>query len=513
MKITRFISATIGISMFVLPSWGKKKEQHKPNVILINVDDMGFGDCGCYGATKVNTPNIDRLASEGARFTDAHSASSVSTPSRYSLLTGQYACRNNLWGPIFLHETLKIDTARTTIADVMKHQGYSTAIIGKWHLGFQLGKDMDWNKELKPGPLECGFDYFYGIPTVSSHPPFVYVENHHVVGYDPKDPFVYGKKAETAFYDEKMGIDDIGGATAAHKLYKDNELGTVFKDKAITWIKRHKGEPFFLYYATTHLHHPFAYNDRFKASSTVGRYGDYIHELDYLVGEIMKTLDDEGLRENTLVIFTSDNGPMLNRGGQEAWQRGHHMNGDLLGFKFDAWEGGHRIPFIVRWPGKIEAGTVSDQLICNVDIMAFLATLTGYELKDDEAPDSYDIYPIIMGQTKKEVRDHLVLAPSHKSHLAIRQGDWMYIPALNGGGVRAKNVGDHTFGGVAAFKFTHQSNLNLKDEKGKLPKGQLYNLKKDPQQKVNVYVKYPKKVMQMDKLLKDKMQHKSTRKM
>jgi arylsulfatase A len=197
-------------------------------------------------------------------------------------------------------------------------------------LGFQKKSPIDWNKPLEPGPLELGFDYYFGIPIVNSHPPFVYVENHHVVGLTADDPFVYGKKAETREFDEKFGLNAIGGAKAAHALYDDEKAGTTLTAKAIEWMKKQK-QPFFLYLATTNIHHPFTPAPRFRGTSQCGRYGDFIHELDWIVGQVTKTLDEMGVADNTLVIFTSDNGPMLNRGGQAAWRAGHHMNGDLLG--------------------------------------------------------------------------------------------------------------------------------------------------------------------------------------
>ena len=201
-------------------------DKNRPNVIIINTDDLGYGDLSCYGAEKVKTPNIDRLATQGLMFTDAHSAAAVCTPSRYSLLTGEYPFRNGITYAVFLKQPLIIDTQKLTIGQLMKDAGYATACVGKWHLGFGTEKPTDWNNELKPGPLELGFDYYFGVPVVNSHPPFVYVENHNVVGYDSNDPFVYGEKAETEEYRKKMGINDIGGAKAAHALYKDKTVGT-----------------------------------------------------------------------------------------------------------------------------------------------------------------------------------------------------------------------------------------------------------------------------------------------
>ncbi|MCZ6674394.1 MAG: arylsulfatase [Verrucomicrobia bacterium] len=467
-------------------------QSDKPNVVVIFADDLGYGDTGVYGATKVRTPNIDKLASEGRRFTDAHAASAVCTPSRYCLLTGEYAFRIDNWGPVFLKVGLIVDPDQTTVADIMKNAGYATACIGKWHLGF--GEETpNWNGDLKPGPLELGFDYYFGMPVVNSHPPFVYVENHRVVGLAADDPFVYDQVAETRVHEEKMGINQIGGAKAAHALYDDTYVGTTLAGKAVSWIKEHKDEPFFLYFPTTNIHHPFTPHPRFQGTSDCGRYGDFIHELDWIVGEVTRTLEEEGLADNTLLIFTSDNGGMINLGGQNSWNLGHKQNGDLLGFKFDAWEGGHRVPFIARWPGKIPAGTVSNQLVSNVDLLASLAALTGYELKDGEGPDSFNILPALIGEAQRPIRDHLVLAAFRKTHLSLRAGDWMYIGAQSGGGFSSPDVGTHGFGGFPALHFAGEVNSDM--ENGKLkpnaPKEQLYNLRTDPYQTQNVIRENP----------------------
>lgn len=332
-QFTLLIIYIVGLTLNFSCTGSKKPENvDKPNVIIINADDLGYGDIGSYGAKLVKIPGMDRLAKEGRMFLDAHSASSICTPSRYALITGQYPCRINLYEPIFLKSPLVIETNQITIAEVMKRAGYATAIIGKWHLGFGKDSIMDWNKELKPGPLELGFDYFFGIPVVSSHPPFVYVENHHICGYDPKDPIVYGKHAETRWFPEKFDMNAIWGARAAHALYDDRSVGTTLKNKAVSWIKEHKKKPFFLYLATNNIHHPFTPAPRFIGTSKAGRYGDFIHELDWIVSEVLKTLDEENLTKNTLVILTSDNGGMLNQGGQDAWRAGHRINGKLLGF-------------------------------------------------------------------------------------------------------------------------------------------------------------------------------------
>lgn len=482
-------------------------EKLLPNIVLINADDLGYGDLSCYGATKVHTPNIDKLAAEGRSFSDAHSASAVCSPSRYGLLTGTYPLRRNFWGPTAgISDGLTIDTAQITLASVLKDAGYATACVGKWHLG--LGdKKPDWNAELKPGPNELGFDYFFGIPMVNSGPPFVYIENHNVVGYDPADPFVLGKKSVTQKWPEKGGYTAIGGAEKAHLLYEDEKVGTTLKDKAIAWMtKTHAAnaeKPFFLYLATTNIHHPFTPAPQFKGTSECGRYGDFIHELDWIVGEVVKALDELGETENTLIIFTSDNGGMLNFGGQDAWKAGHKLNGDLLGFKFDAWEGGHRIPFIAKWPGKIPANSTSDHLMSQIDLLATFASIADRPLTNNECPDGINQLPELLGQARQPLRDLLIISPNSPSHLTVRKGDWLYIPAQDAGGFQGKNIGDHALGGAAATKLTGQVNSDIVDGaiKPDAPKAQLYNLNDDRNEARNVYGEYPEIEKELDDIL------------
>ncbi len=475
----------------------------KPNVVLIFADDLGYGDLSCYGATKLKTPNIDQLAADGRRFTDAHSASAVCTPSRYALLTGDYPFRIGSTRPVFLKSGLVVDPDKQTLADVMKDAGYATACIGKWHLGFGE-KTPDWNGDLKPGPLEVGFDYYYGVPTVNSHPPFVYVENHRVVGLLPDDPLVYGKQAKTQEIHEKMGLDEIGGADAAHALYDDYQVGTHLTEKAVEWIKQQEDEPFFLYFSTTNIHHPFTPAPRFQGTSECGPYGDFVHELDWIVGEVVKTLEAQGVADNTLIIFTSDNGGMFNETGQDAWDAGHHLNGELLGFKFGGWEGGHRVPFIAKWPAQIEAGSVSSQLICNVDMVATMSALTGVEIQDGQAIDSVDVLPALTGTTSDAVRDDLVLAASRPGFLVIRQGKWVYIGGQGSGGFGGKRRGLHNFGGPPAITYAGYTNSDI--VKGRIkadaPPAQLYDLENDLQQTTNLYNDYPEVVEEMAALLK-----------
>jgi arylsulfatase A-like enzyme len=507
-KRKNLILATVLLIMLILTACNSREQPKAelPNIILINADDLGYGDLGCYGATKIKTPNIDQLAKEGRRFTDAHTASAVCSPSRYGLLTGNYPLRKNFWGPIPFSAPLTIEEQTPTIASVLKKAGYHTACIGKWHLGFGNTK-TNWNEELKPGPLELGFDYYFGLPLVNSGPPFVYVENRQVVGYDPEDPFVLGEESVTEKWPAKGGYKSIGGAKEAHMLYRDEAVGTTFKDKAITWMngleKSDDKKPFFLYLATSNIHHPFTPAPQFKNSSECGRYGDFIHELDWMVGEVLKAVDALGQKQNTLVIFTSDNGGMLNHGGQDAWRAGHKLNGDLLGFKFGAWEGGHRVPMIARWPGKIPPNTQSDQLISQIDFLTTFAEMTGQKIDSLNPNDGLNQLNSFIGNPEKMIRDHLIISPNSPDHLLVRKGQWVYIPGQNEGGFRAKNVGDHTFGGAATLTFSGYSNSDIADGKIRedAPPAQLYNLGKDLSQTNNVYNEHPEMVKELEVLL------------
>lgn len=500
MKLAKAALFVIGAISFVHAS-------DRPNIVLINADDLGYGDLGCYGATKIRTPNLDRLAREGRRFTDAHSPSAVCSPSRYGLLTGQFPLRRNFWGPIPFTQELTIALDQPTIASVLKDAGYATACIGKWHLGFGVGK-CDWNKQLKPGPLELGFDYYFGMPTVNSGGPFVYVENRGVVDYDPEDPFVRRSKEKPSMTEKwpAKGMGPFGGAEKAMLRYRDREVGTEFAQRSVKWIAEQAAkpeQPFFLYLATTNIHHPFTPAKRFDGTSEAGRYGDYVHELDWMVGQVLKALDEHQLTDNTLVVFTSDNGGMLNEGGQDAWKAGHRLNGDLLGFKFGAWEGGHRVPFIARWPGKTPAGSVSNALISQIDLITTFAQAAGAEIPEEAIIDGVDQLPEFTGSAREPARDFLVISPNSPQHLLLRKGKWVYIPAQDEGGFQAKKVGEHLLGGAAAQQLTRLVNSDVANGmiRADAPPAQLYDLESDPSQTLNVHDKYPEVVEEMSSML------------
>lgn len=514
-------SATIPLFAFIVAFAAMPlafADETPPNVVLIFADDLGYGDLGCYGATKVQTPHLDRLASEGRRFTDAHSVSAVCTPSRYALLTGQYPLRatgprggRGIWGPAPVDSPLLVDTEKITIADVFKKKGYDTAALGKWHLGFGKVKNT-WQEPLRPGPQDLGFDYYFGMPVVNSAPPYVFVENDRIVGSDPNDPLVHLPRNErtkatpiTPIPPEaaQRSANQFGGAKRAHELFNDYQVGTTLAKKSVQWINERNGKPFFLYLATTNIHHPFTPAKRFQGTSQCGLYGDFIHELDWIVGQILSCLDDNGLSDNTLVVFTSDNGGMFNHGGQAAFRAGHRQNGSLLGFKFGVWEGGHRVPMIVRWPGKVKPGTTSNQLIGNIDLLATFAALTGQNLKPSQQADSVNILPAFVGDPAKQIRDHLILAPHKGTHLSLRKGNWMYIPRQGSGGFGGTKPGDHTFAGPSAASFVGSVNSDIENGKIKsdAPPAQLYDLESDTNQTQNVHDQNSDVVSEMNSML------------
>ena len=510
MKYTFLILAALMPSLATL-----RGAETPPNVVLIFADDLGYGDLGCYGATKQKTPNIDKLAAEGRKFMDAHSASAVCTPSRFGLLTGEYPFKANggtgIWGPAPITSPLLIDPETVTVADLFKSKGYDTAVIGKWHLGFGEGTN-EWKEPLSPGPNDLGFDYYFGMPVVNSAPPYLYVENDRIVGSDPADPLVYlgkgaGKKATPITpilpKESQRTANQFGGAVEAHKLFNDYAVGTTLTEKATDWIKTREEKPFFLYFATTNVHHPFTPAKRFQGTSESGVYGDFVHELDWIVGEVRKTLEESGDADNTLIIFTSDNGGMFNLGGRAAAKLGHQINGDLLGSKFGVWEGGQRIPMIAWWPGKIEAGTTSNELMSGIDFFATVAALTGQELSDSK--DSINMLPALVGDPSEPLRNELFLVGHKPSHMSVREGKWMYIPARSDGGFGGSRPNQHAWGGPAVTTLVNTPNSDIENGKIKkgAPKAQLYDLEADVNQTQNLYNEHPEIVEKMAAILKE----------
>ena len=454
----------------------------KPNIVFILADDIGYGDFGCYGATKVQTPNIDRLAAQGLRFTDAHAPSAVCTPTRYALMTGEYAWRRKGTGILPGTAALIIEPGRVTVPSLLKQAGYTSAVIGKWHLGLGPQSPTDYNIEIKPGPLEIGFDYAWLLPATGDRTPCVWVENHRVVGLDPSDPIQLDYSVQRGEPKSFVnGIPRIGSQTGGKAaLWKDDEIADVLASKAIAFLEKNQTQPFFLYLATHDIHVPRVPHARFRGTSQCGVRGDAIHSFDWTVGQVLAALDRFKLADHTLVIVTSDNGGVLDPNGPDIvnsgtpeTNNGHPHNGPLRAGKGSAYEGGTRVPFIVRWPARIKPG-VSAELICHVDTLATVAALTGQKLTDAAGPDSFNILPALLGEKLVQPgRDHLV---EHGNVLALRKGPWKLISAA--GGARAGRAG-----------------------RGAGAEAQLYNLAEDLGEKNNVAGQHPEIVKDMTALL------------
>ncbi len=472
----------------------------KPNIVVIYADDLGYGDLSCYGATRVQTPNVDRLAQGGVRFTDAHTTSATCTPSRYSLLTGEYAWRKKGTGILPGDAGLIIEPGRATLASMLKQAGYSTGVVGKWHLGLGPQSGPDWNGEITPGPNQIGFDYSFIMAATGDRVPCVYVENGRVVNLDPQDPIKISYN--TPFEDEptgakqpellKMkpshghnnaivnGISRIGhmkGGKAA--LWNDEDMAETFTQRAVSFLEKQTPDtPFFLYLSTHNIHVPRVPHPRFTAKTPMGPRGDAIAELDWSVGEIAKTLDRLKLADNTLVIISSDNGPVVNDGyfDESIVKLGDHKPaGPFRGGKYSAFEGGTRVPFITRWPARIKPG-VSDALVSQVDFLASFAALTGQKLSDNAAPDSFDVLQALLGESKAG-RENLV---EQAGVLSLRQGDWKYIEAGQGA----------------------KKNANTNTETGIDPQGQLFNLSDDIGETKNLIAAQPQKAQELAATLK-----------
>ena len=448
MKIRLYRTARLLLAGALLPVAMASAATQKPNIILILADDLGFGDTGCYGATKISTPNVDRLGRQGLRFTDAHATSATCTPSRYSLLTGEYPWRKKGTGVLPGNAPLIIDTNHVTLASILQQAGYHTGVVGKWHLGLGGAGGADWNGEIKPGPNELGFDYSFIMAATGDRVPCVYIENHRVVGLDPKDPIQvsYGKPIGdeptgkqhpellkmglSAGHDGTIidGISRIGFMTGGRTArWKDEDKADTFTQKAVSFIKQNTNAPFFLYFATHDPHVPRVPHPRFVGKSGTGVRGDVIVEFDWCVGEILSTLDKLNLASNTIVILSSDNGPVLDDGYADGAVRdlnGHQAAGPLRGGKYTIFEGGTRVPFIVRWPGRVTPG-VSDALVCLMDFPASFAALTGQKIPTGDAPDSVNVLAALLGDSKTG-REKLV-EHNGAQLLGFRDGQWKLI--------------------------------------------------------------------------------------
>ena len=463
-------------------------EEQQPNIVIFYVDDLGYGDLSCYGAKGVSTPAVDQLAANGMQFTDAHSSAATCTPSRYSLLTGNYAFRMKA-GILQGDAPLLIRPGTPTLASKLKEVGYATAVVGKWHLGLGDGK-VNWNQPVKPGPAEIGFDYSYLIPSTGDRVPSVYLENQEVVGLKEGDSLAI------SFTDDASDLNPFGNPTgvsnpellrqaadlqhsgvivngisrigfmggAEHSWWKDEDFPDLLTQKAENFIDDHKDQPFFLYFSFHDIHVPRVVHERFVGTSSMGPRGDAIVQMDWMTGRVMEALEARGLAENTLVIFTSDNGPVLNDGYEDdAVERlGEHLPaGPYRGGKYSIYEGGHRVPTIAHWPAKIKPGQ-SDALWNQLDLIASLAEPAGYTLSKNEAIDSENVLDAIIGKSKEGRKQMLEEAFT----MGYRKGNWKYIAPTEQAHAWIKEV-KNIEGGVST-------------------EAQLYNLKKDPSEQHNL---------------------------
>lgn len=475
-----------------------KTERRPPNVVIIYADDMGYGDLNIQNPdSKIPTPHLDQLASAGMRFTDAHSSSGICSPSRYALLTGTYHWRRQ-HGIVDSFEKPFFNASDVTLPQVLQENGYATACIGKWHLGWdwefknppsgrvkQWGRDVavyfpediDWTKPVSGGPVDRGFDYYFGDGTIN-FPPYAWVENNRLT------------EAPT----EVMDIHDIGYETKEGewefrpgpkvKGWNPYKVLPTITEKAVAWISKQTADkPFFLYFSLPSPHAPIIPNDEFDGKSKAGAYGDFIFQTDWVIGQVLKALQDKGFEENTLVIFTSDNGPE-HYAFLRAEKYGHFSMGSFRGLKRDIWEGGHRVPFIVKWPGHIDPGTVSDKLVSQIDIMATIGALIGIEFQDGVAPDSYHFLPSLDKNPRNLPQREFLIHNTMPNRWAVRKGDWLYIN---------DSIGQHT---AMPAKFAE-----LRGYKKFNTPGLLFNLHEDPEQMMNHYESHPELVVDMDKLI------------
>jgi len=475
----------------------------RPNIVLILADDLGYGDVNCYNdRAKVATPNLDRLPREGMRFTDAHSPATVCTPARYSLMTGQMAFRVPRGGSVFTGVVgpSLIAPGRLTLPAMLRAKGYATACVGKWHIGLtffdkngqpirgngvEAVQRVDFSRRIEGGPVDHGFDRFFGTaccPTTDWL--YAFIEGDRV----PVPPA--GQLDKTPLPKHPYADDCRAGVIATN--FPMEEIDLVFLRKSREFLESHvrsaPGKPFFLYHAAQAVHLPSFAADQFKGKTRAGPHGDFIHELDYVVGELLASLDKLGVADNTLVIFTSDNGPETTSVIHMRADYGHDGARPWRGMKRDQWEGGHRVPFLVRWPGKVKPGTTSAQLASLTDVMATVAAIIGADLPKDAAEDSFNLLPALLGQESGPLRPYLLQqAFGGPRYLSIRRGSWKYL--------------DHTGSGGNRYENNRELKPFLLPDTAPGAPGQLYDLEADPGETKNLYFEQPQIVKELRTLL------------
>jgi arylsulfatase A-like enzyme len=427
-----------------------------PNIVYILADDLGWGDLRCYNRdSAIPTPHSDRLASEGMRFTDMHSGSAVCTPTRYGILTGRYAWRTTLKnGVLWGYSPSLIEKGRLTLPGMLRQQGYYTAGVGKWHLGLGGPEKTDYSKPLRPGPLDHGFDYYFGIPASLDMDPYVYIEN---------DRTVEAATSHTPGQNSPRGVFWRQGPIAPGFKIPEVLPTLTAKAESIIQERAKKAEPFFLYFALPAPHTPWVPLSQWQGKSQAGTYGDFVAQVDGVIGRIMQALEGAGVAEETLLVVTSDNGADWKESDKAAFA--HRANANWRGEKADIWDGGHRIPFIARWPGQVPAGSLSSQLGCLTDFMATAGAIAGAKLPSDAAEDSFNLLPALRQKANTPIRDSIV-HHSMDGMFSIRQGTWKLALGLGSGGFSSPKRIEPKPGG---------------------PEGQLYNLAEDPGETNNLW--------------------------
>ncbi|SKB71836.1 Arylsulfatase A [Salegentibacter holothuriorum] len=490
------------ISLGLIP-FIAKSQSNNPNIILIYTDDLGYGDISSYGG-EIPTPHIDNLAKNGLKFSNAYATAATCTPSRYAMLTGEYAWRKKGTGVAPGDATSLILPGRTTLPGVLQQAGYKTAAIGKWHLGLGKEAPINWNKEIKPGPLEIGFDYAYLLPATGDRVPTVFLENHRIVNLDPEDPISVSyrknindkptgsknpeqlKMMYSHGHDQSItnGISRIGYMSGGEKaLWRDEDIADVLIKKSTGFIEENSNSPFFLYLSTHDIHVPRVPHERFAGTTGKGPRGDVIVQLDYTVGAIQKKLQELNLEENTLIIFTSDNGPVLDDGyvdGAAERLGDHNPFSKFRGGKYSSFEAGTRVPFIVQWKGKIKPNQESTALMSQVDFLRSFATMTGQHVAKNKAIDSQNQWKALIGE-EKDGRESLI-QQAIRNVLSYVEGDYKYIEPNSGPLMVPWGVDIET---------------------GFNKEPQLYNLKKDPGETENLAIKMPEKTKKMKEELKN----------
>lgn len=471
-KFKLIVCSLVFLSVSTIGNAQADQNKNKPNIIYVLADDLGYGDLSCYDG-KIKTPNLDEFASEGIRFTDAHTSSSVCTPTRYGILTGRYNWRSKLKKSVLNGKSPSlIPSERETVASMLKKEGYSTAYIGKWHLGWNWVKDengiIDFSKPLTHSPNDLGFNYAYGHSGSLDMAPYVYVENGKATQVPVKKTVNTGKQS---WWREGLTSDDF-----VHEDVTPN-----FFRRAMDYVKvqAKKEEPFFLYLPIPSPHTPILPTKDYQGKSGMNPYGDFVMMIDDYIGQLLDVVKQAGVEENTLIVFTSDNGCSPQANFKELAEYDHDPSGIFRGHKADIYEGGHRVPFIVKWPGKIKPNRSSDETICTTDFMATCADIIDVDLKDDTAEDSFSMLPILLG--KGNFKRSNTIHHSINGSFSIREGDWKLVLCPGSGGWSAPRPG--------------------KVDLSVMPKYQLFNLDNDPQEENNLFLSEAKKAKKLKKLL------------